>query len=750
MENEKKSARERAGKLLGQMTLKEKTGQLCQRLYGFRCYEVIKDKSGGCEIRISDDFKAEVEACGGIGTLYGLFRADPWSERDYENGLEGELAVKAYNLMQKYVLEHARLPIPMLHSSECPHGHQALDGYLLPVNLATGATFNPSLLKEAAGICGEQLKGMGVDLALVSALDILRDPRWGRSEECFGEDPFLAGCFAKAAVEGIQNTGIGVVAKHFCAQGETTGGVNASAARIGEQELYEIHLPAAKRCCEADVKGIMAAYNEIDGVYCHANPHLLNDVLRQEFGFGGIVMADGTAVDRLDAITQDNAASAALALSSGVDVGLWDTAFSRLSEALERGLVSEEEIDRAVLRVLELKFELGLFDAPYIGADGKRTDVFPEESFFRQYSYQEYPQSKRLSQESPVLLKNQGGILPLMDKGLKIAVMGQNANHIYRQIGDYSPPLREGEGSTFWQGMLKEARGRQLRLYQGKVSPEAEEIIDWSDVAIIATGGSSSRFEGAVFDSNGAAVKSGAMQMDCGEGVDSSALKLPREDEALLALAKERGKKTVALVIAGRPYVISEITKAADALLYAFYPGPMGGEAAAELIYGVKSPSGRLPVSLPRSVGQLPVYYNHPISYQAMSYCDQEEGALYAFGEGMGYSRFGFCDFQTEVTGEGIAFSCQVENQGEWEDAAVLQCYRRVITSRRVPRVRELKAFQKIWLKKGEKRKVTVSIGRDFFAVYNGNGEWKEEKGKYELLLMDGGKLIWKGEVECI
>ena len=750
MDKEKKSALERAKELLGQMTLKEKAGQLCQRLYGFRCYEVGRDGTGACEIRISDEFKAEVEACGGLGVLYGLFRADPWSERNYGNGLSGELAVKAYNLMQKYVLEHARLPVPMLHSSECPHGHQALDGYLLPVNLATGATFDPSLLKDAAGVCGEQLKGMGVDLALVSALDILRDPRWGRSEECFGEDPYLAGCFAKAAVEGIQAAGVGVVAKHFCAQGETTGGVNASAARIGEQELYEIHLPAGKKCCEAGVKGIMAAYNEIDGVYCHANSHLLNDILWQDFGFDGIVMADGTAVDRLDTITQDNAASAALALSSGVDVGLWDTAFSRLPEALQRGLVTEEEIDRAVVRVLKLKFELGLFDAPYIGADGKRTCHFPEESCFRQYPYREYPQSKRLSQESPVLLKNQGGLLPLAGPGVKIAVMGHNANHIYRQIGDYSPPLREGEGVTLWQGLLKEAQGRQLRLYQGQVSQEAEEVIGWSDVVILATGGSSSRFEGAVFDSNGAAVKSGVMQMDCGEGVDSSTLGLPEEDEALLALAKKQGKKTVALVIAGRPYVVSGLAEVSDALLYAFYPGPLGGEALAELIYGKKSPSGRLPVSLPRSAGQLPVYYNHPKSYQAMSYCDQKEGALYAFGEGMGYSRFGFRDFQAEVTKEGITLTCQVENRGDWEDAAVLQCYRSVLTSRRVPRVRELKAFQKVWLKKGEKRKVTVSIGREFFALYNGNGKWTEQKGKYELLLMDSGKLIWKGEIECI
>ena len=179
---------------------------------------------------------------------------------------------------QRYVLEHSRLRIPVLMSTECPHGHQALDGYLLPVNLAAGATFSPAALEAAAEVAGKQLRQMGVDLALVSALDVLRDPRWGRSEECFSEDPVLASRMAQAAVRGIQSQGVDVVAKHLCAQGETTGGVNASAARIGPRELREIHLPPVKACVEAGVSGVMAAYNEIDGVYCHANRWLLTDL----------------------------------------------------------------------------------------------------------------------------------------------------------------------------------------------------------------------------------------------------------------------------------------------------------------------------------------------------------------------------------------------------------------------------------------------------------------------------------------
>ncbi len=223
-----------------------------------------------------------------------------------------------------------------------------------------------------------------MDYALISMLDVLRDPRWGRSEECYSEDPYLCATLAKAAVTGCQEEGVPVVAKHFCAQGETTGGVNASAARIGPRELREIHLPPMKACCEAGVEGVMAAYNEIDGVYCHANETLLKHVLREELGFTGAVMADGTAIDRLDNLTGSSAASGALALQSGVDISLWDQGFSHLEEAVEQGLVAEEELDRAVLRVLELKFRQGLFEHPYLPKSRKSS---PENSIPRVWSW---------------------------------------------------------------------------------------------------------------------------------------------------------------------------------------------------------------------------------------------------------------------------------------------------------------------------------------------------------------------------
>ena len=263
-------AAERARDLLSRMTRKEKIGQLNQRLYGFRIYE-RKHTPEGEEVVLSDEFREEVLKYGGMGALYGLYRADPWADKDYATGLTGVLARKAYNQVQRFAVEHSRFGIPVLMSSECPHGHQALDGYLLPVNLAAGATFDPELIRSAYRVCGRQLAQDGVDLALVSMLDVLRDPRWGRSEECYGEDPVLCARMAQAAVKGMKEGGPAVVAKHFAAQGEGTGGVNASAARIGERELREIHLPPMAACAREGVQGVMAAYNEIDGIYCHVN-----------------------------------------------------------------------------------------------------------------------------------------------------------------------------------------------------------------------------------------------------------------------------------------------------------------------------------------------------------------------------------------------------------------------------------------------------------------------------------------------
>ncbi len=801
--------KERVEDLLGRMTLREKVGQLNQRLYGFAAYERTGDT-----ITLTEETVREAEYFGGLGVVYGLYRADPWSAKTTENGLTPEYAARGYNLLQRCNMEHSRLGIPLLLSTECPHGHQALGGYLLPVNLAAGATFDPALYQDAVRVCARQLKEMGVNLSLVSALDVARDPRWGRTEECFGEDPYLCSRFAEAAVSGTQSEGVAMVAKHFCAQGETTGGVNASAARIGERELREIHLPAAKACCKAGVKGIMAAYNEIDGVYCHMNHHLLTEILRDEFGFDGIVMADGMALNRLKETVGDAPQAAALALTAGVDVSLWDGVFPRLDEAVEKGFLTESALDEAVRRVLTLKFEQGLFEHPYLpesestdlpkNDSSKTTDPAEKANQFGPLTslLQSHPQSLQLARESAVLLKN-NGVLPLTDEKQTILLLGPSADEIYRMLGDYTPPVSETESVTLLKGLKMLAGNRQIKTCSyapltAKKKEEVKQLLAEADTVILALGGSSSRFGGAVFDDNGAAIvqdkadadvqnisvqaneqgaaanqtgissddadcirkNKEAWAMECGEGMDCSTLRLPGDQMDWFELARQAKKPLVTILIAGRPYATPEIAEQTDALLYSFYPGPFGGVALAELLYGQESPSGRLPISVPAHVGQLPVYYNPKRSYEAMKYCDEKDRPLYEFGEGFGYGQLSYekmalkkdtdntnctTDQKDGTDNTSITVTVTVSNISDQADWAVPQIYVRDIAASTVRRVRELKAFAKTKLVPGETKTLSMTLEPEAFMIWNLQMKQVIEHGEFEILLMDQGK-VWDGQ----
>lgn len=731
-----------AKELLDKMTLQEKIGQLNQKLYGFGIYE-----RNGEEISFSQEFKDEVEKYGGLGTLYGLYRADPWSQKNYENGLYGENAVKAYNKMQEYVLEHSRLRIPALLSTECPHGHQALDSYLLPVNLNMGATFNTELIHSAYSVCGKQLREMGVDFALISLLDVVRDPRWGRSEECFSEDPYLCSKMAEQVVKAVQDEGVSVVAKHFAAQGECTGGINASAARIGERELREIHLPAMKACADAGVDGVMAAYNEIDGVFCHANRHLLTDILRDEMGFEGVVMADGCAIDQLNVVTGDCVHSAAAALRAGVDIGLWDEAYGRLEEALENGYITEEDIDRAVLRVLELKIKRGIFKHPLLDENQKLED----------YSYEKYPQALDIARESVVLLENRNQILPLSKEQRKIAVIGPNADAVYNQLGDYSPQVKREKCSTVLDGVrsyfgdnVVYARGCGVFEGTQEEQTEAVKLAEQSDITILVLGGSSSRFGEVSFDANGAAISEHGVSMDCGEGVDTSELSLPIEQRELAEKIFATGSKVITVIIGGRAYALDTIAEKSDAVLYAFYPGMQGGKAIAEILFGDVNPSGRLPVSLPRCSGQLPVYYNYKNSYRSMHYYNIPDGAAYTFGYGKSYTEFVYEDVSfgnTEVALDelhknGIQAEMTIKNVGEYDGYAVPLVYIAGEQGSVVRRAKELKGFKKVWLKKGESKRVSILLPAEAFAVWNFEMELKVEPGRVKLILEEMGQTV--------
>ncbi|WP_413805957.1 glycoside hydrolase family 3 N-terminal domain-containing protein [Streptomyces sp. OE57] len=725
---------ERVRDLLGRMTLTEKVGQVNQRMYGWHAYE--RTESGH---RLTDAFRAEVAAYGGMGALYGLQRADAWSGVGFADGITAADGARVADAVQRHVVEHTRLGIPVLFVEEVPHGHQALDGTVLPVNLAVGATWDPGLHEAAAAAVGAEVRARGGHVALVSALDLVRDPRWGRAEECFGEDPYLAARLTEALVRGMRTADVAVVLKHFAGQGATVGGRNSAATELGARELHEIHLAAARSGIRAGAAGVMAAYNEFDGLPCVASRPLLTELLRERLEFDGIVMADGGAIDRLVRLTGDPVAAGALALNAGCDLSLWDACFPRLAEAVAQELVTERTLDTAVARVLALKFRLGLFERPYAPAVVRPSD--PREL------------SERVARASITLLANDGGVLPLTPSARRIAVLGPNADSIAQQIGDYTAPQRPGSHHvTVLDGIRSAAPpdaevtyAPGCELVGGDLSgvPEAVALAAAADIAVLVLGGSSARSGDTAFDTNGAAVVSSANPagMTCGEGVDLAELRLPDGQSALLDAVAATGVPVAVVLVQGRPHALPDLSGTAAAVLSAWYPGPWGGRAVADVLFGAAGPEGRLPVSVPGSAAQLPVFYNAK-DHRYRGYADQPATARYAFGHGLSYTTVAYAPprlSRARLTPDDPALICRVtvRNTGERPVRETVQLYvRRLSGGSSWPRIRELRGFARLDLRPGEETDAVFAIDADTLASVTRDLGLAVEPG--ELLLETG------------
>ncbi|WP_030924198.1 glycoside hydrolase family 3 N-terminal domain-containing protein [Streptomyces sp. NRRL B-24720] len=739
---------DRVRDLLARMTLTEKVGQVNQRMYGWDAYERT---SSGHEL--TEAFRTEVAAHDGMGALYGLQRADPWSGVTAETGIGAADGARVSDAVQRYVVENTRLGIPVLLVEEMPHGLQALDGTLLPVNLAVGATWNPELYEEAAALAAAQLRSRGGHVALVSALDLVRDPRWGRAEECFGEDPYLAARFTEALVRGVQGPPgsrfgpdrAAVVLKHFAGQGATVGGRNSAATELGARELHEIHLEAALAGIRAGAAGVMAAYNEFDGIPCAANRELLTGILRERWGFTGLVMADGLALDRLVRLAGDPVAAGALALEAGTDLSLWDDCFPRLEQAVRSGLVDESSLDTAVGRILALKFRLGLFEHPYTG---ERAPAPGPELL-----------SERIARESVTLLTHDGMTLPLTDRVRRIAVIGPNADSVPHQIGDYTAPQRSGTGISVLDGLVAAApdgtevthsRGSDLVGADLSALPEAVSLAAGADVAVMVLGGSSARASETRFDDNGAAVVASGnpVEMTCGEGVDLAELGLPEGQSALLDAVAATGTPVVVVLVQGRPHALPDLADRAGAVLSAWYPGPWGGRAVADVLFGAAEPVGRLPVSVPRSSAQLPVFYNGK-DHGYRGYVDQPATARHAFGHGLTYTSVEYgaprlsrtcvavAEFDAAAAHgavEPLLCTVEVHNTGDRSVRETVQLYvRRVLGGTSWPRVRELRGFARIELVPGERAEVSFPVGARTLASVTRSWERAVEPGEFTI-----------------
>ncbi|KPH97551.1 Beta-glucosidase [Actinobacteria bacterium OK074] len=730
--------------LLGRMTLKEKVGQLNQRMYGWNAYRRTPDGA----FELTEALHAETERFAGLGALYGLLRADAWSGVDHGTGAGAEHGAQLADLVQRHVLERSRLGIPALFVEEVPHGLMALDGTVLPVNLAVGATWDPDLYERAAAHAAAELRARGGHLALVSALDIARDPRWGRTEECFAEDPHLAARLTEALVGGAQGTGESgeffapdkapVVLKHFAGQGATVGGRNSAESELGPRELHEIHLPAARAGIRAGAAAVMSAYNEVDGMPCSGNRALLTGLLRERWGFEGLVMADGLAVDRLARITGDPVSAGALALDAGVDLSLWDEGFTHLEEAVERGLVTEAALDTAVARVLRLKFRLGLFERPCTGP--------------RQAPTGGSTLSTDLARAAVTLLHNDGGVLPVAPAVSRIAVLGPHSATTAHQLGDYTAPQRPGTGSSVLDALrrlapagtdVRHAPGCALTGDDRSGIPEAVAVAASADLAVLVLGGSSARTPDTGFDANGAA-RTVVSEMTCGEGVDLAGLRLGPAQHALLDAVTATGTPTAVVLVQGRPHAVPEAADRAAALLSAWYPGPWGGDAVAEILLGLAEPVGRLPVSVPRSAAQLPVYYNHKETEYG-SYADDGAEPLYSFGHGLAYTTFAYGtptlshDTVDPRTGT-VTCSVEVTNTGVRHGRTVVQLYVRRLRTPVWPRSLELRAFEGVDLAPGERRTVHMPLGADQLVLVDAGLETVAAPGTVEIRVADSAR----------
>ncbi|MEE9723680.1 glycoside hydrolase family 3 N-terminal domain-containing protein [Listeria seeligeri] len=737
--------------LLAKMTLAEKCGQLNQRMYGWDAFS-----RDGDVFQITDNFKQEVARFEGIGALYGLFRADPWSKMNKETGISRVNSAKVANMVQRYVVENTRLGIPVLLAEEVPHGHQALDSESYPVNLARAASFHPELQQQVAEAIAEEISDKGVHLALASALDILRDPRWGRAEECYGEDPYLAAELTAAITEGFQKNGkIAVILKHFAAQGEPVGGHNSGPVSIGVRELREIFLEPLRAGIAKGALGVMAAYNEIDGVPCHANKELLTTILREEMGFEGIVMADGCALDRLLKLNPDPKKAAKMAIEAGVDLSLWDDVFPFLEESVTAGVLNESVVDQAVRRILQVKFQLGLFENPYV-----EEAVSAPSTNWKKLNLQ-------AAREGICLLKNEANTLPLKGKQKKLAIVGPNADALYNQLGDYTAPQNQADCVTVLEGLksivpkeweLIYEKGSEIREKVTDGILKAEELAEEADAIVLVLGGSSARNFNMEFLSNGA-VSSKGPNMDAGENVDVADIALPEVQLELFRAMKRTNKPVIVVMIQGRPIAIPEISKEADALLTAWYPGSVGGTAVAEVLVGKYNPSGKLPVSIPVSSGQIPVYYNQKAVEYKEDYFDLTGKPLYPFGYGLSYSSFKYHDLVINqervalsalLAGEKVDVTVTVENTSEVAGEEVVQLYIHDMESSITRRKKELKAFKKIRIEPKEKVEVTLELDKTTFEVWSINNKYEMETGGIQIFVGGSSDTTLVGQVTIV
>ena len=720
--------------LLSRMTLSEKIGQMNMPcVYEKGLGKDPQSKFEGCRKFAAGTYVNGIGPAGGFFTLANeILRQGTQQQADF------------FNELQKIAIDNTRLKIPLLETEEGTHGLMASAGTIFPEGLGIGSTWDMALVKDIYTVAAREARAVGIHQLFTLVVEPNRDPRLGRNEEGFSEDPFLCSRIAESIVHGTQGSDVSAPDKvvaglcHYPGQSEPVSGLERGAMEISERKLREVFLPSwVAGIKKAGALGVMATYPAVDEVPTHASRKILTKILREELGFQGLVLCEGGGIGTLEyerlAPTQKEAGQ--LALTAGVDVGIsFESGYMNLMiDSVKEGRVAMAAIDQAVRRILRQKFRLGLFERPYVEASQALAVTHTKE-------HQDL--ALKTAQEGIVLLKNEKQLLPLKKDLKSIAVIGPNANHDRNQLGDYIAHHILQDVVTVLEG-IKQKVSPATRVDYVKgcnvIGNEVNEIAQAknaarnADVAIVVVGENERR----------------APQGSDGEGKDIASLDLTGMQEDLVKAVHETGTPTVVVLINGRPLSIRWTAEQVPAILEAWNCGEQGGRAIADILFGDVNPSGRLPITIPRHVGQLPVYYNYKSSkalWMQHGYVDMPASPLYEFGYGLSYTSFEYSNLKIEppVLGPGgeVSISVDVKNTGPRAGHEVVQLYLNDVISSVSTPVKELKGFEKVLLEPGQQKTIQFHLSPEDFSLLDQNLQWRVEPGAFNVMVGSSSERI--------
>jgi beta-glucosidase len=722
------------------MTLAEKLGQINMPcVYEPRLGPDEAAKKEACRRFAEGTYEPGLGPGGGFFTLPNtILHEGPRQQAEFLNEL------------QRIAREKTRLGIPLLMTEEGTHGLMCSGGTIFPEGPALGSTWNLDLLGEVYAVAAREARAIGVHQLFTLVVEPSRDPRLGRNQEGYSEDPWLTARIAEVIVRAVQGDDVSAPDKvvaglcHYPGQSEPEGGLERGAMEISERRLREIFLPPwVAGIRESGALGVMATYPAIDGIPVHASERILTEMLRGELGFEGLVLSEGGGLATLlyEGLAPSMKEAGALALAAGVDVGISyeDGYMGALAEAVEEGLVPIALVDRAVERVLVQKLRLGLFE---------EVRVDPERAVAVSHTAESQDLALRAAREGIVLLRNEGGLLPLAKDLGSVAVLGPNADHARNQLGDYTATTVLQEVTTVLDGVralvspatrVTHVRGCDVIGDETDEIAEATAAARDADVALVVVGENEWQAPG----------KKGTS----GEGYDVATLELTGRQRELVQAVHATGTPTVVVLINGRPLAVPWVAENVPALVEAWIPGERGGQAVAEILFGDHEPEGRLPVTIPRHVGQLPVTYDFKPSKAywlehgwGHSYADLDPNPLFEFGHGLSYTSFAYSNLRLSVetlaAGGEIEIQVDVENTGPRTGREVVQLYLRDPIASVVVPVQRLRGFEKVELAPGERRTVRLTLGPGDLALLDAELRWAVEPGVFEVAVGSSSRRI--------